>query len=106
MFFTLDVPASDLDVEDIRLLPSVGQILQHDEFILLIPELITTYKVAQPFFGILLLVRISDGDAGLALKLEKSVIFRDVLLEGGEGMRDVTGQDLLVELSLGTVVSL
>ena len=45
--------------------------------------------MAQPFFGVLLLVRISDGDAGLALKREKSVIFRDVLLEGGEGMRDV-----------------
>lgn len=45
MFFSLDVSASDFDVENVRLIPSICQILQHDELVILVPELITTCQM-------------------------------------------------------------
>lgn len=106
MFFPLDVPPSDLYVKNIRRHPSICEILQDNELVILIAELITTSEMTQPFFGILLMVLISDSDAGLTLKGVKAVISRNVLLEGSKRMRHMIGKDLLIELSLGTVVSL
>lgn len=62
--------------------------------------------MTQPFFGVLFVGLISNSDVWLGLECVESVIFWDVLLEGCKGMRDVIGKDLLVELSLGTVVTL
>ena len=106
MFFPLDVPASDFDIEDIGLLPSISQIFQHYKLVILIPVFIATCKMVQPFFGVLLVRLFSDSDAWLGLESIKSVISRDVLLEDCKGMRDVIGKDLLVEFSLATVVTL
>lgn len=89
MFFPFDIPSSYFDVINIRFLPSVGQILQHYELILLVSELITTCEMVQPFFGVLLMSLFSDGDAWLGLQSVESVVFWDVLLEGCKGMRDV-----------------
>lgn len=106
MSLSINIPPSDLDVEDIRLSPPVREILQYYELVILIAKLITTCKMIEPFFGALLMVFISDSDAGLRLKGVKTEIFGNVLLEGSKRMRHMIGKDLLVELSLGTIVSL